>query len=182
MPWWQGPTNTVYIRESTVTKSYQYIDTTDKKCSSNKIHLSTNLELRVHLSWLSKSKTVVYLSVASCSSLSKPANLELMKGWLFTADMAVNLVWNPELQWPKCGEFAKFWRRPELMLNTYYRYLLYYNMFPSTQLTFKYSINAKCFDLWQSSSGWSKNCLIFHRFYFVNLGSQNKTCEMLNGS
>ena len=26
-------------------------------------------------------------------------------------------------------------------------YLLYYNMFPSTQLTFKYNINATCFDL-----------------------------------
>ena len=25
--------------------------------------------------------------------------------------------------------------------------LLYYNMFPSTQLTFKYNINATCFDL-----------------------------------
>ena len=50
-------------------------------------------------------------------------------------------------------------------------YLLYYNMFPSTQLIFKYNINATCFDLWQSSSGWSKNRLTFHRFYFVHLGS-----------
>jgi len=49
--------------------------------------------------------------------------------------------------------------------------LLYYNVFPSTQLTFKYNINAICFDLWQSSSGWFKNRLIFHRLYFVHLGS-----------
>ena len=50
-------------------------------------------------------------------------------------------------------------------------YLLYYNMFPWTQLKFKYNINATCFDLWQSSSGWSKKRLTFHRFYFVHLGS-----------
>ena len=37
-------------------------------------------------------KTVVYLSVASCASLSKPDDLENLKGWLFTADMTVSLV------------------------------------------------------------------------------------------
>jgi len=32
-------------------------------------------------------------------------------------------------------------------VKTHFNYLLYYNMFPSTQLTFKYNINAICFDL-----------------------------------
>jgi hypothetical protein len=47
------------------------------------------------------------------------------------------------------------WNHPVLL----YEYLLYYNMFPSRQLTLMYNINATCFDLWQSSSGWSKNRL-----------------------
>ena len=36
---------------------------------------------------------------------------------------------------------------------------------PSTQLHIKYNISATCFDLWQSSSGWSKNRLTLYRFY-----------------
>jgi len=59
------------------------------------------------------------------------------------------------------------WSHPAVLSE----YLLYYNMFPSTQLTFKYNTNAICFDLSQSSSGWSKNRLTFHRFYFVHFGS-----------